>query len=102
MKKLLVLAFVLLSVGCFAQVTPTAPFPTIPPMMEDFDSIPIGAYSSLPVFGVPALAQMIGSGGGLVVRPLPPVFSAPNLLVGDGVDIAIYSAIPMRRFSGYF
>jgi len=102
MKKSFVLGLLLVASASQAIVLPAAFFPTPPFLRENFDTTAVGVYNTLPVFGVPAVMNRIGTGGGLVVRPYPGVNTVPNMLVGDNVDAEIISLIPMRRFGGFF
>jgi hypothetical protein len=103
MKKLVALALIAAtSVVSYATVTFTGPFAAPLILQETFDSITPSTYNTLPVFGVPAVATRIGTGGSLVVRPWPGVPSTPNMMYGDGVDVRIKTSIPMRRFGGFF
>ncbi len=104
MKKFFALsiAFTSLAVAAHAQVTPAPFFFTPPVMQEGFDTTIAGLYTTMPVFGVPASASAIGTGGMLVVSPYPGVVSLPHLMYGRGVDVEIRTLIPMRRFGGYF
>jgi hypothetical protein len=102
MKKLAVFAFVIAAGAIQAQVTPTTPFATPAIFQENFDSTAANTYSALSIFGTPATAQQIGAGAGLVVQPYPGLISNPHLMVGNGVDIAINTTVPMRRFGAWF
>jgi hypothetical protein len=102
MKKLALLALVAVSVAAQAQVTSAGPFATPAAFQENFDSIAAGTYNSLSVFGTPAVMQRLGTGGSLVVRPWPGLNTMPHMIYGDNVNARITTAIPMKRFSGWF
>jgi hypothetical protein len=103
MKKLVAMALIAaISVVSYAQVTTTVFFPAPLVLQETFDSITPSTYNTLPVFGPFGIASRIGTGGSLVVRPWPGVPSTPNMMYGDNVDVRIKTAIPMKRFGGFF
>jgi len=102
MKKIAVFALgFLVTVAAHAQVFTTPFFNTPPIFREGFDTTIPNNYNAFPVFGSPAFIQKIGPGS-LTVTPYPGVNTFPNLLFGNNANVRIVSAIPMRRFGGYF
>jgi hypothetical protein len=102
LKKLAVLLVAAAAAASQALVFPSAPFPTAPFWMEDFDSTPAGVYPGLPIFSGWANCVGYGAGGALVVRPSLNPPTLPHMLYGDGKDVRITTSMPMRRFSGWF
>ena len=110
MRKLILFALFAVATASYAQVTviPTGPFPTAAQMMEDFDSIAAGSYTSAPVWTSPIAGNVyaLNPGGWLDIQPpvfpQPPAFSPPNTCVGVGSDIGITVAPIMRRFGAWF
>lgn len=104
MRKLVcMLVLAAASAASFAQVFPSPFFATAPNLIDGFDAMPAGLYTSFPMFTGSAVCSRTVATGALVVGNTGGLaLTAPNYLFGRGTDVQIKTIVPRSQFGGFF